>query len=301
VRTSIAVGRLNEGIEVKMPRTGWLRYPVWVGPLALACAIASGCTQRSSSDRSPAGPADSVAYALALGIEDGPARLAAIEAFIDEYPQSKWTEQGYPKIVALASEHEPDRVESILRRFLTTDLASPNPYNAIGWQLAEAGEHLDLAVAILEKAVAKARAGGDADNLASCLDSEAWARYKAGDYATAVERMEEAYETIGPGNDEIDMHMALIYDAAGLDEKAQPLYIALLGHMENPLLREKLAAIVTSSGGSLDAVNAEIEALREAVATPAPELTLPSLADGEPISLSDLRGRVVLLNFWHPT
>jgi len=299
--TRIGNDASQPGIEVKMSQTRLPRYLTWFALVALPCAIGSGCTQDSPSDQSPAGTADSVAYAQAMEIEDGPLLMEALETFLAGYPQSKWAERAYPRFVDLAGEIEPDRVESILKTFLATDLDSPNPYNAIGWNLAEAEEHLELAVPILEKAVAKAREAEDPDNLASCLDSEAWARYKKGDYATAVVRMEEAYETIGPGNDEIDMHLALIYDAAEMDEKARPLYINLLGHMEHPAMREKLTAIVTSAAGSLDAVNEEIATLREAGATPAPDLTLPNLADGQPISLQDLRGRIVLLNFWHPT
>ena len=109
------------------------------------------------------------------------------------HPDSRWTERAYPAFVELAEEHAPDRVETILASFLATDLASPGAYNAIGWHLAESEQHLELAVPILEKAVAKAREADDPEMLSYCLDSEAWARYKMGDYATAVERMEEAY------------------------------------------------------------------------------------------------------------
>jgi hypothetical protein len=156
-------------------------------------------------------------------------------------------------------------------------------------------------VPILVKAVAKARAGGDSTNLASCLDSEAWARHKKGDHPLAVQRMEEAYAIYGPGNDEIDQHMALIYDAGGMKAKARPIYMSLLGHMEHPMLRDKLTQIVTAAGEPMDKVNAEITATRLAGATPAPDFTLPSQAGGKPISLAEYKGKVVLLNFWHYT
>lgn len=273
----------------------------WLGLALLLGTVGLGCSQEAATDEAAGLAADSVAYFQAREMEEGPEQMAAIEALIDKFPSSKWTERAYSKFVSLALEHAPERAESILHTFQETDFESPNPYNAVGWHLAEEEKHLDLAIPILEKAVAKARAGDDTDMLASCIDSEAWAHYKAGNYAVAVERMEEAYEIIGPGNDEIDMHMAVIYDAADMDDKALPIYISLLGHMEHRGYRQSVSEIVSATGGSMEEINAEIDALREAGAKEAPEVTLPTLADGTPLSLSDYRGKVVLLNFWHPT
>lgn len=271
--------------------------------LALALAV-PGC----SGDRDPAGGspqasagADSAAYAQAIAVEDTTARMTALRTVIRAHPRSDWAGRAYTVLVHLTREKSPGDLRGLLSEFRETDFASADPYNAVGWELADSGEHLDLAVPILEKAVAKARAAGDSLNLASCLDSEAWARFKAGDHAAAASLMEEAYAIYGPGNDEIDEHMALIYDEAGRDEEAAKIYVGLLSHMEHPEFRERLGAIVTASGGSLAETEAEIQRRRLEGARPAPDFTLPALADGKPTSLSDFRGKVVLLNFWHPT
>jgi hypothetical protein len=285
-----------------MKRKKGLLRARWAGGVLLALLFAQGCSQQSGSggSGSDAG-ADSVAYAQAVALEDEPARLAALQKFVESYPRGDWAARAYPRLAALTREHAPGQFRDLLTRFAATDFPSSDPYNEVGWDLAEAGEHLDLAVPILEKAVAKARAGGDSQTLAACLDSEAWARHKAGDHATAVARMEEAYKVYGPGNDEIDEHMALIYDAAGQDAQAAAIYKKLLGHMEHPAFRANLETIVRDSGGSIEQTDAEIQAARAANKAPAPDFTMASLADGSPVSLKDYRGKVVLLNFWHPT
>jgi tetratricopeptide (TPR) repeat protein len=274
---------------------------LWTGIVAIGLVFAVGCSQEQSSDGATTSGADSIAYAMAFEVEDDAARLQALEKLVSDFPESAWAGRAYPRIMSLVGELEPSRVEPLLQTFLATDFESPHPYNAVGWNLAVEEEHLDLAIPILEKAVAKAREGGDSESLASCLDSEAWARYKKDDYDVALDRMEEAYATYGPGNDEIDEHMALIYDAAGRDEAALQIYTNLMGHMENPDIREKIEAIVSPSGRSMNEIDAEINKLRAANATPVTDFTLPSLADGRPISIQDFRGKAVLLNFWHPT
>jgi hypothetical protein len=277
-----------------------LRRPQF-GVLLLPLLFMLGCGAKEKVQPAANAAADSTAFAQVTTIEDDGARFEALAKFIKERPKSDQAGEAFVDLIDLAKKTNPGAVQVLLRQFLATDFPSPNPYNAVGWDLAESGQHLDLAVPILEKAVAKARAEADTMGLASCLDSEAWARHKKGDHPLAVQRMEEAYGIYGPGNDEIDLHMATIYDAAGMKDKARPLYVNLLGHMEDPTIREKLAAIVTGAGESMDKVSAEINAARMAGAEMAPAFSLPSQADGKPISLADFKGKVVLLNFWHYT
>jgi hypothetical protein len=271
------------------------------GVLILPILFMLGCGTKDKAQTGATAAADSVAFAAAGAIEDDAARFDALTLFVKERPKSAQAGAAYMELVDLAATKNPAAIPGLLKQVLTSDFSSAMPYNQIGWNLAEAGEHLDLAVPILEKGVAKARAARDSTELASVLDSEAWARYRKGDHALAVERMEEAYKLNGPGDDEYDKHMAVIYDAAGMGEKAKPLYLGLLSHMENPELRESLHRIVTKAGGSTADVDAEISRLRAAGAKDMPDFSMPSLATGQAVSLGDFRGKVVLLNFWHPT
>lgn len=272
------------------------------GWLAAGLVVAAlGCSGEQTQTTTTDAKADSTAYAQVRGVEDDAQRLAALRTFVKEHPSAKEGGRAFAEAIELAMEHEPASVEPLLKEFAKKDFPESSVYNSIGWNLAERGEHLDIAVSILEKGVAKARVGGDKDELASILDSEAWARHKKGDNAVAVQRMEEAYQIIGPGSDEIDEHMARIYDAAGMGEKARPIYVSLLGHMEHPELRANLKRIVESSGGPMAEVEAEIRKLRAENMKDAPDFTGPSLADGSPLSVAGMRGKVVLLNFWHPT
>lgn len=279
------------------------RSMIWIAPLLLL-AIAQGCGgdgTSSSHNQVAATAADSTALQEARKVEDGAARFAALQEFINKRPGNPLRGDAYPQLIDLAREHAPAQVEPLVRAFMKDNYPSSMPYNAVGWDLAVAGEHLDLAIPILERAVAKARTENDPMGLASCLDSEAWARYRAGDAAAAVKPMEEARGLLEEKNDELEDHMARIYEAAGMPEKAMPIYIDLLSHMEHPEYRESLAKIVAASGGSMDEVNADIQRRRLEGATPVPDFTLPSQSGGPPISLAEHRGKVILLNFWHYT
>jgi hypothetical protein len=264
-------------------------------------ALAPGCSQKAASSGEGSTAADSVAFAQIAGIQDDAARFAALEVFLKDHPKSAQAAEAWPAAIALSLRLAPEKTPALLKKFMNTDIASPDPYNSVGWDLAVQEKHLDMAVPILVKAVAKARTAGDSLGLASCLDSEAYARFKAGDAKAAVAPMEEARNLYGETIDEIEQHMAQIYDDAGLDAKARPIYQELLGHMEHPLLREKLTAIVTAAGESMETVNAAINAQRLANAAPAPDFTLPSQAGGAPISFAEFKGKVILLNFWHYT
>ncbi len=279
------------------PQFGVLLLPMLFLPILLLL----GCGTEQTAKIPARAAADSAAFATASAIEDDGGRYEALARFVKERPKAKEAGRAYVELIDLAKTKAPDAVPAYLKQVLDSDFTTARPYNAIGWELADAGEHLEMAIQILEKGVAKARAERDSTELPSVLDSEAWARYKKGDHAAAVTRMEEAYKLNGPGDDEYDKHMAVIYDAAGMSEKAKPLYIGLLSHMEDPALRNNLHRIVAKTGGSIAEVDAEIARLRKAGVKEVPDFSMPSLANGEPVSPKDFRGKVVLLNFWHPT
>ncbi|MBD3161956.1 MAG: tetratricopeptide repeat protein [Candidatus Eisenbacteria bacterium] len=279
---------------------GAIKHLVPIAAVLAAAMIGTGCSQEGTSGGAADG-ADSVAYYAAVEMEDEAARLAALQTLQEEFPESPYADRAYARIVPLTREHHPERVESILQEILDAEIEEAAVYNAVGWPLAEDAEHLDLAVPILDKAVTLARAEDDTLGLAASLDSYAWALHQDGRSEEAVAPMEEAYGIYGSEYDEITRHMAMIYDDAGRDEDALPLYVSLLGHSASPMIRERLEGVVGETGRSMEEVEKQIRAQRIAGMTPAPELVFPSLADATPVSLADHRGKVVLVNFWHPT
>ena len=68
---------------------------------------------------------------------------------------------------------------------------------------------------------------------------------------------------------------------------------------------DALLAALTATGRALkkspEDVAADLAALREAGAKPAPAFTLPDYPDRRNVSLADYRGKVVLINFWYPS
>ncbi len=276
-----------------------LHVIILVAASALCClAVVQSCRGRKQPADASKSAADNMALMAVMKIQDDKAQFLALEKFVREHGSTQATGQAHAMEIELATKQAPARLQGMLWDFLRTDYPSPDPYNMVGWNLAVAGEHLDLAVPILQKAVAKARAAGDPMNLSACLDSEAWARYRAGDAKAAVAPMTESRRLYGKPQDEIDAHMGIIYEAGGMPEKARPICMALLGHMEEPDIRAALDRIVAASGGSMADVNAEINRTRIAAARPAADFKLPILGGGA-ASLADYRGKVVLLNFWH--
>ena len=68
----------------------------------------------------------------------------------------------------------------------------------------------------------------------------------------------------------------------------------------NPDIRARVIALSKELDGSATATLASVEQKRKANAKPAPDFTLKDY-DGKEHKLSDFRGKVVQLNFWHPT
>jgi thiol-disulfide isomerase/thioredoxin len=68
---------------------------------------------------------------------------------------------------------------------------------------------------------------------------------------------------------------------------------------------DALLVALAESGRPLNktpvAIETDLRQLRDAAAKPAPAFTLPDYPDRKDVSLSDYRGRVVLINFWYPS
>ncbi|MBK8229486.1 MAG: redoxin domain-containing protein [Candidatus Eisenbacteria bacterium] len=92
----------------------------------------------------------------------------------------------------------------------------------------------------------------------------------------------------------------MAYDKAGMKREARDLYADMLVNAVDPDMKARVIALSTELDGSADAAMKQIQEKRALQAKDAPNFTLKNY-DGQPVSLADYRGKVVMLNFWHPT
>jgi tetratricopeptide (TPR) repeat protein len=207
--------------------------------------------------------------------------------------------QLYPALMSFWKETgAADSVVAVAREALDSSATDCSIYNEMGYELAEAGMHLDLAVELCERATQLAKEDYEKSY---CYDSLGWAYLKAGDSERAVEALEQAVKFAGEGVDEtVLMHLGEAQKAAGRAEAAIETYLKVMVFGEYDEARAVLEGLYVKVKGSAETLTADIKALRQQAMTPAQDFTLASTAN-QTMSLSDFKGQVVLLNFMSPT
>jgi len=307
-------------------------------PAALALGAALflvGCggeRKPASETQEQAGAvSDTAAYRAAAAEPDTVARIGALTGFLQDYPQSPFRASAYSRLYdAVAAqdpaqagqstrdylkterdpdararlyynlyrynlEHAPDAVVPTIQAILKDDNVGEGVYNMVAWNLVEHEEHLDEAVRLAAVGAEKA---ADSLSKAMVLDTEGWAYYVKGDYQRAVETLKQAvaYQS----DEELLSHLAEASDKAGLKKEARDLYKELLYTQEDPTYRARLTQLTRDLGGSVSEVDAEIEQHRLDNSKPMTDIALKDY-QGKELRLSDFKGQVILLNFWHPT
>jgi tetratricopeptide (TPR) repeat protein len=278
---------------------------------------------------------DTAAYRAASEIQEAEARGAAFEDFLAHYPASVFRAPAYRRLYDLkAAAGDPEAAEDFLNTALERErnpearaalyyglfghvlrndppavrptverfLGDRTPLgyelmNAASWDLAEAGQELDLALELAERALA---AAPDSLARATAFDTRGWVHLRRREHGPAIADLEAARALVPEPVAEIEDHLAQAYEAAGDRAAARRIYQGLLVEHETKALRNKIAALSQALGESPAATFAEVDRRRDARAVEAPDFTLSDYA-GKPIRLHAFRGKVVLLNFWHPT
>jgi tetratricopeptide (TPR) repeat protein len=181
---------------------------------------------------------------------------------------------------------------------LALKLKDSSIYNDMGYALAEAGEHLDLAIDLCKRAIEVAK---DTDTKSYVYDSLGWAYFKAGKIAEAVDALKQAVKLAGEDIEESTLkHLGEVQLAAGKTEDAAATYLDLMARGQFDDIRAKLDSLYTATGRSVADLDKDIKTRRERRMSPAPQFSLRDIKGGAK-ALSDYKGKVVLLNFMQPT
>jgi thiol-disulfide isomerase/thioredoxin len=119
-------------------------------------------------------------------------------------------------------------------------------------------------------------------------------------YADAATLLEK---TALPRNTDVDaLHLAKAeaLDGAGQTNIAYDGILELVSSEPTDALQEALAKYGKKLGKTIRQVSADVRRLLEAKAKPVKDFTFIGYGDVKQVSLSDYRGKVVLLNFWYP-
>jgi Flp pilus assembly protein TadD len=131
----------------------------------------------------------------------------------DAKPQADWRLY-YSRGTALERVGRWPEAEADLKAALKQQPNEPELLNYLGYSWIDRGEHLQEALAMVQKAVASEPRSG------AMVDSLGWAYYRLGDYKKAVERLEEAVE-LEAGDPEINNHLGDAYWRVGRKDEAQ--------------------------------------------------------------------------------
>ena len=264
-------------------------------------------------------------------------RIADMERFLEKYPKSQYRGYAYAKIFTTRLEDMRDTAQAVsyargvlasaepvdgkaplypalMSLWLATGagdsvvataneaLAAPitdgSIYNEMGYQLADAGKHLDLAIRLCQKSVDLAKEDMDKSY---AYDSLGWAYLKAGDAAKAVDALTQAKNLAGEGVDETVLgHLAMAQVKAKNAEGAIKTYLEMMSSGEFAEARTELDSLYAVTKRAPESLEADIKALRAKKMTAATDFALTG-ADGKQVSLAGLKGKVVVLNFMSPT
>lgn len=211
-------------------------------------------------------------YWLGVRNTDQADKIAVLERLRKDYPPSKfsWSASGMTALFDEYQETDPQKALALAREMLT--------------QLPESSAKTWKMLASMQQSVLEAR------NLIG--------QNRA---AEAVALLEKTPTYRYVNQNPFLLTRAEARAAAGSVQQAYDELVGVIAvtpHEELESAASKLAARLQKPAGAL---MTDVWAVRDAKATPAPPFTLPDYYnESKPVSLSDYRGRVVLVNFWYP-
>ncbi len=145
---------------------------------------------------------------------------------------------------ALERQGQFDEAAGLFRSVLKVRGDDPLALNYLGYMLADAGQDIEEALELIQRAVAiDPRSGAYQDSLG-------WAQYRLGDYEAAAESLERAVK-LSPGNPTIFDHLGDAYRALDRIDEALSAYeraAAFAEDDEAAAVREKIRSLAGSLG-----------------------------------------------------
>lgn len=217
-----------------------------------------------------------------------------------------------------------NRAVTIAGKILDLDIRDSDLYNNIAYAIAEKGQPLELAEKLSKKSISLSTIenlknhprlrGAPEDylkrilneNLSSYHDTLGWIYFKQGKNDEAILYLNKSLAKTEkdflqlPFYPNTLFHLGSVYMKMEKHEKALPLLIRALMVRDEGEIRSALSQSYQKRFGSAEGLNDYIIKERSKIAKPAPDFTLKDL-QGKELSLSSVKGKVVLLNFFAPT
>lgn len=219
---------------------------------------------------------------------------------IEKEPDSESKALMYYRLYYLKADSKPEEAALIGNELLKVPPVAGWIYNYVGYDLAERGRDLDLALALCTKGIEFAE---DTRDSAAAMDSRGFAYYQKAMYPEAIADLEAALNLYGEPDQDVLGHLAKAYLRAGESDKAFTTLRSILLLGEYDEARAAVDSIVTARKWTARKRQQFEDALwqeRLASAQPAIAFAMPTLA-GETFSFDPAKGEIVIINFMSPT
>jgi peroxiredoxin/tetratricopeptide (TPR) repeat protein len=230
---------------------------------------------------------------------------------------------GYRFLFNYYSKRDPSKAIEIVQELTRSDVHDPDLYAYIGNRLVRDNKEIPLAIKLLEISIrfntpenafglkafgrirySALRKNADAQE-AYFRSSLGWAYYKNTDYKNALKMLKSASGRADWAEAEIQYRLGQVYEKIQQWESASSAYTKSLAVQEDDKVRKAIEELGEKVTGlkilvpskkttDIDSLIAEAQL---AVTKKAPDFTLRNM-DNQNVSLSDYRGKVVLLDFW---